>query len=116
KVHENPNIDGFDTTVGAAPDWFKIKGTGGTFCQDDANFDFQVNGAKEPGCYRLTLNTTLGNGQPRTQACGADNTGHCKIENGASSYGDNTTLYLTVERLCNAGKADNAQYHISGHL
>src|SRR5262249_27335954 len=43
KVHENPNIDGFDTTVGAAPDWFKIKGTGGTFCQDDANFDFQVN-------------------------------------------------------------------------
>jgi hypothetical protein len=116
RVHENPTFDGFNTTVGAAPDWFKIGASGGV-CTDDANFDLQMNNVKQKNCYRLTLITNK-----QTQACGTDSNGHCSIGNGAGSYSDGSTIYLTVEKLldpangCPAGVSDNAEYHISGHL
>jgi hypothetical protein len=113
--HE-PAIDGFDTTTGAAPDYFKITGSGGV-CQNDANVTLQMDSpTKQSGCYELHLLTDKNNGG---QSCTTDLTGSCSITNGSGSYGDGSTLYVWVKKTsaCPAAQfPDHAHFHISGHL
>jgi hypothetical protein len=112
----NPQPTGFDATVGATPDYFKIKGTGG-LCTDDANFELQMNPpTKQKGCYELHLLTDKNNGG---QTCTTDLTGHCSITNGTASYSDGSELYIWVVKTatCTADKfPDDAPYNITGHL
>jgi hypothetical protein len=116
RVHENPSIDGFDSNTGSAPFWYTLLGTGSGVCQNDANFDLQMNAVKAPSCYRMTLITD----KSGTQVCNTDSSGHCSISNSSGSYGNGDQIYLWVERANNAGCTpitnDEAGYHISGHL
>jgi hypothetical protein len=112
----NPEPAGFDSVTGSAPDYFKIKGTGG-LCTDDANFELQMQlPAKQMGCYELHLLTDKNNGG---QSCQTDLSGHCSITNGTASYSDNSELFLWVVKLptCTADKfPDDGAYNITGHL
>jgi len=113
QVHENPAVDGFNATAGAAPDWYQIEATGGAFCQDDVNLDLHLVSAKEmKGCYRLMLITDK---NPQ-QACTTDENGNCHVGYGAGSYSDGSTIFFYVEKLCNAGVSDDASYQVTGHL
>ena len=65
-----PAIDAFDMTTGAAPDYFSILGTGGTFCEDDANLTLTMTGTTQPACYVLTMLTDNNGGQTCTDVGG----------------------------------------------
>jgi hypothetical protein len=112
----NPQAANFDTTTGAAPDYFQIKGTGG-LCTDDANFELQMESpVQHKDCYELHLLTDKNNGG---QTCTTDLTGHCSITNGASSYSDGSELQIWVVKAatCTADKfPDDAPFNITGHL
>ena len=41
----SPAVDGFITLTGSTPGFFNIYGSGGTFCEDDANFTLDDDGA-----------------------------------------------------------------------
>jgi hypothetical protein len=113
RVH-TPAIDGFDTTSGAAPDYFTISATGGALCQDDANFALTMNGSNQPDCYILTLLTDKNGGQTCTTVSGT-----CSITNSSGSYSDNSTIYVSVAKndSCPAATTpDVGTFTITGHL
>ena len=44
--------------VGAAPDFWVVRATGGTFCTNDYSVTFTTRGGSAMSCYRLTVQTT----------------------------------------------------------
>jgi hypothetical protein len=114
RVHYNPSVVGFDSISGSAPDFFRIFATGGSvFYPNDVTLNMQVVSALGRGdCYRMTATTNSG-----TYTCAPSaGTNTCGIAPGSSSYGDNTTIYVRVEKICPASVRDSATYTITGHL
>jgi hypothetical protein len=110
RAHQSPTIIGLNGTTGGAPDFFRLHADGGA-CQNDLNMYLQVSGSVSPTCYKMTVITNV-----HTQTCTTDGNGFCKIENGASSYGDNTDINVTVEKTCSSSTRDNPTYTVTGHL
>jgi hypothetical protein len=110
----SPAVDGLVTTTGAAPQFFRIYGEGGTFCEDDANLTITMNApTSQMNCYVMTLIT-----DKQTQTCTTSG-GTCSISNGSGSYTDGSNLYVSVTKdaSCLAGTTnDDAAFTITGHL
>jgi hypothetical protein len=113
-----PAIDGFDSLTGSAPEYFTIQGTGGIGCEDDANFDLQMNApTAQLTCYVLHLLTDKNNGG---QTCQTDSTGHCSISNSIGSYSDGSDIVVWITKAppsqsC-TGLPDDGTFAITGHL
>jgi hypothetical protein len=111
----SPAVDGFVTLTGSSPAFFNIYGSGGTFCQDDANFNLSMTApTAQLACYTLTLIT-----DNQTQTCNTDGSGNCSITNGSGSYTDGSTIYVEVSKnsSCTAGSTnDDGRFTITGHL
>jgi hypothetical protein len=115
-AHENPAIDGFVSATGSAPDFFKIKGTGGALCANNPDLTLNVNQAvsTKPSCYHLHVETNK-----NVYDCDTDANGNCRIDpGGTSKYDNDTYIYISVSKRNTAGcaGADNAPYTITGHL
>jgi hypothetical protein len=111
----DPAVDGFVVATGSAPAFFSIYGSGGTFCQDDANFALAMTApTSQMACYTMTLITNN-----QTQTCTTDGTGTCSISNGSGSYSDGTYLYVEVSKDASCAAAttkDDGTFKITGHL
>jgi hypothetical protein len=110
----SPAVIAFDGTAGAAPVQLQIYGSGGTFCQDDLNLYLQMKTGTRLQCYSLVAVTSDG-----TYTCAqTDPTGLCQILNGSGSYGDGTTIYVTIAKLdsCPASETDTGAFTLTGHL
>jgi hypothetical protein len=92
------------------PDFFKVHGSGGTFCQDDVGVTLTVTGAAQPACFKLTVIADKG-----TYACITDGTGSCTVTRGSGSYSDGSDIVLEVERTC-AAAATLGSWTVSGHF
>lgn len=110
RVH-SPSIKNFNPATGAAPDWFQIRATGGTFCQNDIDVTFTVTGAKDATCYTATLITN-----EKTYTCKAGTLGTCKMTAGSASYNGGTAMYFKAEKTCSTTKAEKVSYKFTGHL
>jgi hypothetical protein len=65
-------------------------------------------------CYSLVAVTSDG-----TYTCAqTDPTGLCQILNGSGSYGDDTTIYVTIAKIdsCPATETDTGAFTLTGHL
>jgi hypothetical protein len=111
RVHQDPTIDGFNATTGAAPDWFKVYGSGGTFCLDDVTLTLQVFGASNPACFALTAIT-----DKATYSCQTMSGGTCNFAPGTSSYSDGTDIFIKVEKTCTGVPPASIAYKVTGHL
>jgi hypothetical protein len=111
RVHENSSIVGFSATTGAAPDWYQIAATGGS-CQDDIGLTLQITGSAQPNCYRLTVITDI----IGSFAVPTDGSGTATITKGVSSYSDNSTIYIMVDKTCGTTLTENVTYTVNGHL
>jgi hypothetical protein len=111
----SPAVPGFVVATGSAPGFFNIYGSGGTFCEDDANFTLTMSApTSQLACYVLTLVT-----DKQTQTCTTSASGTCAITNGSGSYSDGSTLYVEVSKSpsCAAGTTnDDGTFAITGHL
>ena len=111
----SPAVNGFITLTGSTPGFFNIYGSGGTFCEDDANFTLTMTApTQEMPCYTLTLIT-----DNQTQTCNTDDSGTCAITNGSGSYTDGSTIYVEVSKTSACAAAttmDDGTFTITGHL
>lgn len=104
-----PAIPGFNATAGTAPDFLRIRATGG-ICTNDAVLTLQVSGATAPTCFALTVTTDKG-----TYPCTTNAAGACTIPTG--DYSDDTDITLKVEQTCSTASAPTATtYQVTGHL
>ena len=110
RVHENPGVTAFAPAQGAAPDFFSVNATGGTFCQNDIGVTLTVTQASNLACFRLTIVTNS-----NTWSCTTTAGGTCTITQGSGSYAGGTTISLEVERTCSAGPTP-ARYTVAGHF
>lgn len=116
RVHYNPNVTGFDSPSGSAPDNFRILALGGSsFNLNDILFNIQLSSAQaRPDCYQMTVITNS-----VTLSCTPDRaSGLCGVSRGSGSYGDNTDIYIIVKKTCPASllPRDSATYTVTGHL
>jgi hypothetical protein len=110
----SPAVIAFDGTAGAAPVQLQIYGSGGLTCEDDLNLYLQMKTGTRLACYSLVAVTSDG-----TYTCAqTDPTGLCQILNGSGSYGDDTTIYVTIAKIdsCPATETDTGAFTLTGHL
>jgi hypothetical protein len=111
RTHENPSLAGLDASSGAAPDWYRLRATGGTFCNNDLDLTLAVTASAFPTCYRLLVVTSVG-----PTVCTTTATGACQILLGSGSYGDDTDIGIRVDKTCSLVMTEDVAYTITGHL
>jgi hypothetical protein len=110
RTHTNPLVNGFNASIGAAPDFFTIAATGG-LCVNDLALTLTVTGATSPACYRLSVSTNVG-----TFTCTTSAAGTCAVTRGSGSYANGTNITLIVEKTCALPVVQQVNYTISGHI
>ena len=109
RLHESPAIAGFTASTGAAPDWFRIRGTGGFFCLNDLAVQFQTSGGSPDPCMRITVITNQ-----ETRSCTATGSGFCAFDD--VDFDDDTDVFFRVERICAVPVGGEVSYTIRGHM
>jgi hypothetical protein len=112
RVHANPAIDGFNNNSGAAPDWWSVNATGGTFGINDYVVTFTTSGGSSAApCYTITIITNS-----KTQSCATSGSGSCSINSGSGAYADGTTVFFKVEKTCTSATREAVTYSAQYHL
>jgi hypothetical protein len=107
RFHE-PAIAGFVPATGAAPDWFRIFGEGGTFCINDLDVTFTTSGGTTAACTRLTVITT-----EETRSCTLTGNDSCSFTN--VDYDNDSNIFFKVENVCPAS-GGQVTYTIRGNM
>jgi hypothetical protein len=116
RTHTDPAVVGFDPVTGAAPHFFSVFSSGGTFCQDDYSLTFTTSGGSDVPCYQATIITDK---VINTVYVSGNQSG--TISGGAGSYSDGTTIIFKIQKNCStasvpsSGGAD-VSYTVSYHL
>ncbi|WP_394823858.1 hypothetical protein [Pendulispora albinea] len=114
RPHENPAVYGFDSEVGAAPDWYVIRANGGQ-CENDIDFQIQIRGAANPDRYLLTVVTNRDRFECRT-----NREGWCRVRDGSGSYSDDSLVRIRIAKIPDRDALycapDTAEYTVTGHL
>jgi hypothetical protein len=112
RIHSAPDVLGFNSQTGAAPDWFRLTGSGGSLCLNDVNLTLQVANSAAPGCYRLTVITNS-----TTLVQDTNGSGTATVTAGLGTYESGSTLYVMVEKKCLTSELfEDVAYTVSGHL
>lgn len=113
RQHLSPGVVGFVSSVGAAPDYWEVVGSGGV-CVNDIAFTFTTSGGGNTACYLFLVETdrysdarTLTGAQTLTLAAG-------DLINPA--YGNGQTIQITVQKICSLPVQEAVSYLISYHL
>lgn len=107
----SPMPTGFSGVVGSAPDYYSVRATGGQFCLNDGAFEFKTSGGGTTDCYRFTVTTdrtsvsVLLNGQ-----------GSGSFRKGSTFYGNNSTVYIKIEKTCSLPTQEAVTYSVSFNL
>jgi len=112
RTHD-PAVDSFDSATGSAPDWYRIHGTGSTFCVNNVVLTLQMSSAN--ACYHLHIETNK-----NTYDCNTDATGKCAVSaTDSSQWDDGTDIFVEVYKrntaTCNA-LHENPSYTVKGHF
>lgn len=111
REHRNPPVAAFSGTVGAAPDWWKVRADGGTLCVNDYDVTFSTGGGAAAPCYRLTLFT---NKKTDSVTVGGAATGY--MSSGSGSYSGDSDIFFLVEKTCSTAGPEQVTYTVSYHL
>ncbi len=114
RTHSSPAIPGFVGSVGSAPDYWEVTGTGGTFCVNDFAFTFTTSGGGNTACYQFLVESDrysdfviLTGSQTGSLAAGSIT---------SPAYGSNTSIQITVQKICSVATQEAVSYLISYHL
>jgi len=111
RVHSNPVINGFNSSTGAAPDFWAVNAAGGTFGINDLTATFNTTGGSPTQCYSLTVITNV-----RTQTCATTGSGSCTISFGSGAYNNGTTVVFKIEKTCSSATREAVSYNVQYHL
>jgi len=109
----SPAPQGFVATVGAAPDWYSVLATGGTFCANNYGVTVVTSGGSSAGsCYVVTLLTDRTSVSMAVSGSGSNTMSSTAF----GLYTENTTVYLRVEKVCTLPLQESVEYTLSYHL
>ncbi|MCS6913854.1 MAG: hypothetical protein RMK29_01725 [Myxococcales bacterium] len=111
RVHVNPSVPAFNSAVGAAPDYIKVRATGGAFCQNDYAVRFTTRGGGAVPCYRCTIYTDR-----KSQSVTTTGSGTVEMSSGSGSYSSNSDVYFVIEKICNLPVQEAVTYTVEYHL
>ncbi len=111
REHKNPPVVGFSGTVGAAPDYWVVRATGGTFCTNDIAVTFSTSGGSAMSCYRLTIVTNK-----RTDTLDVNGSGSVNMSTGGGAYSGGSDIYFVVEKTCSSPMPEKVSYTVEYHL
>jgi hypothetical protein len=113
RAHANPTVAGYDPVAGAAPHYFAVFSSGGTFCQDDYSLTFTTTGGADVPCYKATIIT-----DKIVNTVYITGAGSGTVTGGAGSYTDNSTIVFAIEKSCSSGSVGDADvaFTVSYHL
>ena len=98
--------------VGAAPDYWVVRASGGTFCTNDVAVTFSTSGGSaEMLCYRLTIVTNK-----RTDTLDVSGAGSVSMSTGGSAYSGGSDIYFVVEKTCPVPTLEKVSYTVEYHL
>lgn len=115
RVHKNPDVFGYVPSVGAAPDYWFVTGTGGAFCANDIAFTFTTTGGN-PGtpCYYFLVETDkysdgviLSGSQIASLSYGGVFT---------PAYTSGSRITISVQKICSTMTLESVTYLIQYHL
>ena len=107
-----PSVSGFDATVGAAPRFWKLYATGGFSCVNDYEVTLQTSGGGSTACYQVSVITDIATAHSQA----ASGSGSVTLSAGPSSYSDDTTVYLKVEKTCPLPTQESVSFTVNYHL
>jgi hypothetical protein len=110
RAHISPGITGFNTSTGAAPDYFTIAATGG-LCTNDIALTLTVTGATTPACFKLTVIASSGSFNCTTNASAT-----CTVSRGSGAYTDGSNITVIVEKTCTLPNVQQVTYAVGGHI
>lgn len=111
REHKNPPVAGFGAVVGAAPDYWVVRATGGVLCVNDVSVTFTTRGGSAMSCYRLTVQTNK-----RTDTIDVSGSGSGGIGTGSGAYSGGSDIYFIVEKTCSSPTPENVSYTVEYHL
>ncbi len=117
RVHVNPIIDGFDGTVGSAPDYWSIVGDGSShvfpfFCINNYGATITTSGGGNAPCYKLTITT-----DSATNSVVVTGNGSGSFSTSSpSQYSSNSTIFFKVEKTCSLPTQEAVHYIVQFHL
>lgn len=112
REHKNPPVVGFSGMVGAAPDYWVVRATGGTFCQNDYEVTITTTGGSAMmTCYRLTIITNK-----RTDTLDVSGAGSKNMSTGTGAYSGGSDIYFVVEKTCTTAMPEKVSYSVEYHL
>ena len=105
----SPAVEGLDPVTGAAPQWWKVRATGGQ-CVRDLSVELTMSRATR-NCYRLTVTTDKG------EVSAVWNGGIEVTGTGTGAYTPDTDIHFKMEKFCSVTTArEAAVYSVSSHL
>jgi hypothetical protein len=114
RVHENPNVVGFDAISGSAPDWISITPTTSTFCQNDIVATLNVMGSAFPTCYKLTI---ISNSEGLMYSCQTMASGSCSISHSSGGqFADGASVLFEISKTCSPTQDESVAYEVDGHF
>jgi hypothetical protein len=112
RVHEQPTLSGFDASVGASPDWWRVHADGGITCSNDIAATITTSGGGATLCYKLSIMTDK---VPLTTAV-VNGHGSASLTINSSAYSDDTDIYFKIEKTCSTSIRERVSYTVDYHL
>ncbi|MSP59962.1 MAG: hypothetical protein EXR72_06405 [Myxococcales bacterium] len=117
RLHQNPPIDAFDNTVGSAPDFWSIIGTGKSQfdplpCVNNYNVTITTAGGTQNPCYKVTLKTDKVTNNVTVSGSGTAS----MSTNNFTQYSNNSTLYFKIEKVCDLKTQEAITYQVKFSL
>lgn len=108
--NHDPAPDGYNSTVKAAPLWYRVFGTGSGGCANNPAIDLFQTGGTTSGCYSITIMTDA---QSVTIPV---NGGRASYDMGSGSYPNNSWIHFRVEKTCQTTRPEKADFQVNYHL
>lgn len=104
----HPDLQAFDKRVGTAPEYWKVRGTGGTSCRNDLAAVITTSDGSPQVCYRLTVESSAG-----SRSVDVSGQGTAQITAGSGFYSDNAYIYFVVEKICGTTVREDVAYTVT---
>lgn len=111
REHKNPPVVSFSGTVGAAPDFWSVRATGGILCVNDYEVTFSTFGGSASSCYTLTIQTNK-----KTESLTINGSTWGRLSSGSGSYSGGSDIFFKIEKTCTSPMPENVSYTVDYHL
>ena len=111
RTHTNPEVPGFESTVGSAPMWLRVTFSNDPFCTNDPAYSITTSGGTNTACYRLTVSWA---GTPVAAQVSLTGQGSRSFTSGPVP--DGAQVYFEFEKTCSTAVTESVAFTLTYHF